>query len=113
MPIPDSLCGLLLAQLELQPVLKAVSAVGGAAKSHMTDQSQGILKALERSNRKAWKALEVALAGETLWTKLDRAEVKTLRLQIRTFLDQMPLPELEGKEEFRKRCIKELREALG
>ncbi|MFO0821955.1 MAG: hypothetical protein U0792_02360 [Gemmataceae bacterium] len=113
MPIPESLCCLALTQLDLTPVIAAIRVSANAAADHITDQSRALLDALERSNRKAWKALEIALAGESLWSRLDRAEVKSLRRQIRAFLDQVPLPELEGKAEFRKKCLAEIRQALG
>ncbi len=90
-----------------------VDALFRLAMDHTSDHSQNLLRTLEDCNRKAWKALEVALAGETLWNRLDRAETKALREQIRKFLDGMPLPELTGKTEFRTRCLKEIREALG
>ena len=110
MPIAESLCCLALNQLSLQPVLVIMRGAG----AHMSDQSRGLLDALERSNRKAWKSLEVVLAGESLWGRLtSRTDVKTLRSQIRAFLDQVSLPELHGrKEDFRRRCLGEYREAL-
>src|SRR4051812_15425328 len=113
MPIPESLCAFALNQLDLHPVLAVVRGASGLVGDHVSDQSRALLDALERSNRKAWKALEVALAGETLWTRLDRAEVRSLRAQIRAFLDAVPLPELTGKDEFRTRCVREIRDALG
>ncbi|VTT99689.1 serine threonine protein kinase : Serine/Threonine protein kinase OS=Beggiatoa sp. SS GN=BGS_0589 PE=3 SV=1: Pkinase [Gemmataceae bacterium] len=113
MPIPESLCCLLLNQLDVHPVLAVIRVSASAGAARFTDQSRALLDALERSNRKAWKALEVALAGEGLWSRLDRADVRALRAQIRTFLDAAPLPELTGKAEYRKRCLTELRQALG
>src|SRR5439155_3628763 len=61
----------------------------------------------------AWRAMEIALAGESLWTRLDRAETKALRDQIRKFLDAVELPGLDDRAKFRGRCLTELREALG
>lgn len=113
MPIPESLCCLLLNQLDIHPVLAVIRVSAGTAATQFTDQSRALLDALERANRKAWKALEVALAGEGLWSRLDRADVRALRAQIRTFLDHVPLPELTGKAEYRKRCLADLRGALG
>ncbi|CEF48227.1 unnamed protein product [uncultured bacterium] len=80
---------------------------------HTSDHSKKILKVLEGCNRKAWRAMEIALAGESLWTRLDRAETKALRDQIRTFLDAIPLPGVDSREGFRQRCLTDLREALG
>jgi len=112
MPIPDSLCCLALNQLEIHSVLAVIRVAARATSEQLTDQSRAVLDALERSNRKAWKALEIALAGESLWNRLDRTEVKALRTQIRAFLDHVPLPELSGKAEFRKRCLGEISQAM-
>src|SRR5262245_35297377 len=79
---------------------------------HTSDHSLKVLRVLEECNRKAWRALELALAGESLWTRLDRTETRALRDQIRAFLDAAPLPEKMGKAEHRARCLRELREAL-
>ncbi|MCE9567093.1 MAG: protein kinase [Planctomycetes bacterium] len=113
MPIPESLCCLALNQLDIHPVLAVIRVSANVAADRLNDQSRAVLDALERSNRKAWKALEVALAGESLWSRLDKAEVKALRSQIRAFLDHVPLPELDAKADFRKRCLREIREAMG
>ncbi len=77
----------------------------------LTDQSQLLPRALQQANERAWKALEVTLAGEGLLNKLDSAEEKAFRQQIRALLDTMPLPLLTGKTEFRKNCHRELLQA--
>lgn len=83
------------------------------AMDHTSDHSQKILRILEECNRKAWRSLEIALAGETIWTRLDRAESKSLRAQVRAFLDAMPLPTTgDDPVRFRQRCLTELRDAL-
>src|SRR5947209_6409438 len=56
-----------------------------------SDGSQRLLSAVRRANENAWKALEISLAGESLWRCLDRPEDRAFRAQIRTFLDNMPL----------------------
>ncbi len=76
-----------------------------------TDGSQRLLSAIRRANEKAWKALEIALAGESLWQRLDRPEDRAFRQQIRIFLDCIPLPELTGRDEFRRGCLRELYDA--
>src|SRR4051794_5425292 len=75
------------------------------------DGSQRLLSAIRHANERAWKALEIALAGESLWTRLDRVEDRTFRQQVRTFLDNVLLPELTGRDEFRRDCLRELQEA--
>ena len=109
--IPESLCSLALNQLNVPAVLVLMKAVSG----QMGEQSRGLLAALERSNRKAWKSLEVALAGESLWGRLTTAsESRQLQKSVRAFLDRVPLTELDSRPpEFRRKCVRELREALG
>jgi hypothetical protein len=117
MPFPQQ-----LAALALTPLLKAclsalgirggeqaVSAVSGFLAGHLGDQSRRLVTALERANRNAWKAVEVALAGESLGTLLDRIEHREFRAQVRAFLDAVLLPD-EG-ESFRRQCRRELRAA--
>src|SRR5262249_28903422 len=72
-----------------------------------------LVRALRRANERAWQALEVALAGESLWNRLDRPEERAFRQQVRVFLDAMPLPLLTGKGEFRRLCLRDLRDARG
>ena len=86
-------------------------AVVGFLTERFTDHSQRLTKALQDANGNAWKALEIALAGDSLWNRLDRAEDKAFRQQIRAFLDATPLPELNGKATFRQKCLDELRAA--
>jgi tetratricopeptide (TPR) repeat protein len=77
--------------------VQAVSSVaaGDAAvrflMQRFTDHSQKLTGALQTANQRAWKALEVALGGETLWERcLARREDVALRQQLRAFLDQSP-----------------------
>src|SRR6266498_1771995 len=89
-----------LSTLALRPILDgACQALGVAASAvaadrivgklseQFTDHSQRLSLALGKANDHAWKTLEIALAGESLWSCLDRAEHKALRRQIREFLD--------------------------
>jgi tetratricopeptide (TPR) repeat protein len=90
----------------------AIDGVVNFLTERFTDQSQRLPAALHRSNEHAWKALEIALAGESIWTWLDRAENKAFRQQVRAFLDVAPLAGLPGHgPEFRQQCLKELRDA--
>jgi serine/threonine protein kinase len=77
----------------------------------LSDESKLLVHALETANEKAWKSMEVALAGEGFWNKFDRAEDKAFRQQIKTLLDAMPLPLLTGRNEFRRKCLEELQTA--
>src|SRR5205814_965168 len=75
------------------------------------DGSQRLLTAIRKANERAWKALEIALAGESLWTRLGHAEDRAFRQQVRTFLDNVLLPELTGRDEYRGNCLRELQDA--
>ncbi len=68
----------------------AIDAVAGFLAQRFSDHSQRLSAALHASTRRAWEALEVALAGESFWNWLDRAEDRALRQQIRAFLDALP-----------------------
>jgi len=76
-----------------------------------TDHSQALPHALQRANERAWKTLEIALAGEGLLNKLDSTEERAFRSQIQALLETMPLPLLAGKKEFRTDALRELRAA--
>src|SRR5262249_54492586 len=78
---------------------------------HAGDAGQRLLVVVRRANERAWKCLEVALAGESLWNRLDRAEDRAFREQVRSFLNAVPLPELMAKGEFRRACLRELQDS--
>src|SRR4029079_1775689 len=70
---------------------------------------------LGRSNDRAWRALEVALAGEGLWDRcklvLAAGDEEAFREQVRPFLDTCSLAELQGRDAYRQSCLNELRAA--
>ncbi len=74
-------------------------------------RSRQLIDVLHTANEKAWKAVEISLAGESLWNRLDPSAEKSLREQIRILLDNMRLPILTHRDEFRKLCLHELRQA--
>lgn len=77
-----------------------------------SDHSQKLAKALDRANQRAWRALEVSLAGESLWNLLDRSEERAFRRQLKGYLDALPLAGLPADGlEFRHQCLLELRTA--
>jgi tetratricopeptide (TPR) repeat protein len=84
---------------------------------HFADQGQRVVQALHSAIDRAWKALEVALAGDSLWERvagrLSRREDHAFSLQVRSFLQAHPLTELTGNDDFRQRCLRELRQARG
>src|SRR5262245_3147388 len=87
--------------------------VGGCLTERFTDHSQRLTAALQGANDKAWKALEVSLAGDSLWERCKllaaRGEDKAFAQQVRAFLDAVPLPELAGKSAFRQKRSEERR----
>src|SRR4051794_34874990 len=91
------------------------AAIVGFLTERFTDQSQLLAKALNSANERAWKTLEIALAGDSLWDRckvlIARSEDKAFAQQVRAFLDAAPLRELSGKTALRQKCLEELRAA--
>src|SRR5436190_24166340 len=88
--------------------LVGVDAVARFLGDHFSNNSQRLSRALKDANGRAWNALEVALAGESLWQKLDNADDRAFRTQLRVFLDSAPLAELSGQgDDFRQQCLRE------
>jgi tetratricopeptide (TPR) repeat protein len=98
-----------------KPGGEVTNQVVGFLTERFTDRSQRLTTALQQANDKAWKALEIALAGDSLWDRckaaVARAEDQAFAQQVRAFLDATPLPELAGKTAFRQKCLDELRAA--
>ena len=88
-------------------------AVVGLLMQRFTDHSKKLTEALEHASDRAWKALEIALAGDSFWDRckvlLSSGEDKALREQVRSFLDTHPLS--DNGAEFRDQCLQELRTA--
>src|SRR5438105_3698536 len=93
----------------------AVDGVVGFLSRRFIDHSQALMTALEHANERAWKALEIALAGDSLWDRVkltfSSGDDKAFREQLRPFLNSCPLAELNGREQFRQDCLRELRAA--
>jgi serine/threonine protein kinase len=90
-------------------------AVVGFLTERFTDHSQRLTQALQGATTRAWKALEVSLAGDSLWQRCRsltaRAEDQAFARQVRAFLDAAPLPEFPDPRTFRPKCLQELRAA--
>lgn len=82
---------------------------------HLSDKSERYLTALATANERAWKALEIALAGNSLWERgqvlAASGEEEAFRQQLQAFVEANPLPQFSGKDQFRQRCLQELRMA--
>ena len=87
----------------------------GAVNGSFADD-EPIAAALLLANRQAWLALEVALAGELLWQRVEvswgaNAEDAFCR-QVRAFLTAVPLSELDEPDPgFRGHCLREVHAA--
>jgi TPR repeat protein/serine/threonine protein kinase len=89
------------------------AAIGGQVVGYLMnrfrDSSQDLPNALKRASDRAWRSLEIALAGESWWSRLrDRGDEKAFRDQVRQFLDASPLPALQD-ESFRNLCLEQLK----
>src|SRR5690348_15646774 len=98
--------GLELSCLALGPVVEGLCQMAGAAAGEsvlnvatllvkrFTDQSARLTHALEKANDRAWKALEIALAGDSFWSRcqvrLASGEEKVFRAEVLGFLDALP-----------------------
>src|SRR4051812_39027026 len=76
---------------------------------YYADHSQKLPKAINDANERAWKTLEIALAGDSLWHRLtQRGEVVALAQELRKFLDRV---DATGLSQDRTACLRELRAA--
>ena len=70
----------------------ATEAVVGVLARRFTDQSQRLNRALERASGRAWRAVEVALAGTSWWDQcklaLTGASERAFRRQVQAFLER-------------------------
>lgn len=90
----------------------AIDKVSEFLTSRFLDHSGRLPAALQAACARSWSALEVALAGESFWGWLDRAEDRELRNQIRVFLQAVPACQLPRERDlYRRHCMEELRAA--
>jgi serine/threonine protein kinase len=95
---------------------EGTDAVVGLLARRFSDHSKKLSRALEQANDRAWKALEICLAGNSWWERckvtLASAEEKGLRQQVQAFLEAAPLGGLRCHgEEFRRECLRQLQAA--
>jgi hypothetical protein len=94
----------------------AADAVVALLESRFHDHSLALSQALHRANERAWRALELALAGTSWWqqvyARLSRADERALGDQVRAFLDSAPLSSLPSHDlEARRQALRDLRTA--
>src|SRR5262245_46374716 len=96
--------------------LSAPEAVVKFLTDHFTNHSQKLNSALQTANERAWKSLEVALAGDSLWERckgvLSKSEDKAFRQQVKAFLKECPLSNLGADQQpMLQQALQELRSA--
>lgn len=89
----------------LSVAAEGASSVARFLTDRLTDQSLRVTDALGRASEQAWRTLELALAGESLLTAVDRADDRAFREQVRLYLLRV------GDDHFAARCLGELRAA--
>ncbi|MCI0458555.1 MAG: protein kinase, partial [Gemmataceae bacterium] len=113
MGVVQNMCALALQQLAGEGIPTVVSLLTG----HLSNRGQMVVQALQVANDRAWRAFEIALAGESWWEHLKSylrpREDQAFAQQIRVFLDGLPLDDvLAGQQaEVRLWCLAELRQA--
>src|SRR5262249_55420421 len=107
MSVIQCLCGFALKQLSVDGADNVIALL----VNRFSDQSQRLVRVLQRANKRAWDALEISLAGESFWRRFDSTEDRAFPQQVRVFLDAVPLPELTGKDQHRRQCLKDLQGA--
>jgi serine/threonine protein kinase/F0F1-type ATP synthase assembly protein I len=112
-PVLGGAAKLILQGIDFKLTDEAVSAVESYFVTRFTDPSKNLRNALSRAADRSWLAVEIALCGESLWSRLtDRGEDKAFRTEIRTFLDSNPLQVPQGRDEaFRRNALNQLRTA--
>jgi hypothetical protein len=91
---------------------EGITAVSRFLKDRFSDQSLRVVAALADASERAWRSLELALAGESLATAADRADDRAFREEVRLFLLQA---QMDGRapidRDLAPRCLAELRAA--
>ncbi len=77
-------------------------------RRHFTDHSEKLTQALDLSNDRAWKTIEIALGGQRFWDRFASAEDQALREQVKAFLASAVPEDDPG---YLAACLKDLRQA--
>jgi serine/threonine protein kinase len=98
--------------IEIKYTEENVRAIEDFFRGRLTDESKHLQQAIRRAAERAWRSIEIALAGESIWSRLNRFEDRALRAEIRAFLDSNPLQlASEADEAFRQSALEQLRAA--
>src|SRR5262249_11189069 len=92
------------------------SALAGWLSNRFSDHSQRLTRALERAQDRAWRAVELALAGSSWWGRckgmLGAGDERAFRDQVEAFLRAHPLDGVDGHgPNFRAQCVAQLQAA--
>jgi serine/threonine protein kinase len=95
---------------------EGTAAVAVVLANRFVDHSRRLERALREASDRAWRALELALAGPSWWQScqlaLSSAEPRGFRQQVQAFLDAAPLGDLPGHgADFRAEALRQLRAA--
>ena len=107
MNVSECLCCFAMRQVVGEGAEGAFKLLGDA----FSDRSQALTHALKKSSERAWKALEVALAGEGLFSAFNSASEKALRAQVKAFVESVPLPDTTARPNLKKLILAEIRDA--
>jgi serine/threonine protein kinase len=104
--------------------LAGIGGAGGGAgeavvkflSQRFSDHSKRLTRALERSHERAWRAVEVAMAGNSWWERCQRVltttQERAFREQVQAFLKANPLDGADGfGPDFRAQCVAQLQAA--
>ncbi len=90
--------------------------IAGLLQKQFSDNSQRLPKAIERAATRAWRAVEVSLAGRSWWDRckltLATGDDRAIRKQVQAYLDANPLDGVDGHgPDFRAQCLAQLQAA--
>ena len=103
--------------LGIKAVDESVDVVASFLTRHFADQSQRLSNALRRANERAWKVIEMSLAGESFWERCQSLiapkDQQAFRNQVRGLMEELPKAVLGERrpEQFCQSCLYELRAA--
>jgi serine/threonine protein kinase len=91
-------------------------ALVGLLQQRFTDHSSRLTRALERASGRAWRSVEIAMAGRSWWDRCTvafaSADDRAIRQQVQAFLDAHPLDGVDGHgPDFRGQCVAQLQAA--
>ncbi len=115
MPIVTALVVFVVRQLVNEPTATAVKLSADWLGTWFKDHSRSLPHAIERANDRAWRSLEIALAGHRLIDKIKiqfaSGSDSGIREQVTAFLKTTSNALDSSHAEFRNACLTELRKA--